>query len=394
MLKFSEFHFILEKVTHSMLSSTASEIKNLLKDEVGEIYVVPSFDTFKRDGEPVQQSILFSTKNLNSFSTNYTMDGKLYSIDFWKSSSTSPDVTMYINKGSLEDVIKIVPEVLKNPVVKESLSENESKADVKFSAPKPTTEMDPMVNKAQKELEGDYEYGDPSTIFKDLETYIDMIIKGIQPSLLITGSPGVGKTFLVTSQLKKAGLKPEKDFIHLKGRSTAAGMYISLYEHNGKLLIFDDCDSVFGTADGVNVLKGALDSYGEREIAWLSGKPLKTPDGREVPSRFIFTGRVIFISNLAQKKIDDAIKSRSFVIEVALSPEDMLKRMRELLPKVHPEVPLALKEEAMDFIEKAHKTVKNLELNMRTLVKSIKILQEVDNLSVARRLILQQCSYK
>jgi hypothetical protein len=221
-----------------------------------------------------------------------------------------------------------------------------------------------------------------------------MVIKGTQPSLLITGSPGVGKTYTVLKQIKDAGLKKGVDFIHVKGRSTAAGMYITLYEENGKLIVFDDCDSVFANADGVNVLKGALDSYGERDISWLVGRPLKDSSGKSVPKHFTFTGRVIFISNLPQKKIDDAIKSRSFVLEVALTPEDMLKKMRKDLPNVHPEIPLPIREDALDFIESVSTKTKNLELNMRTLVKAIKILRNVSNLKVAERLIMQQCSYK
>lgn len=403
-MKFSDWKLLRESVN---LKGEAERLKKLLNKEGYKFpYVIPNWEPFVRDGEPEQHSILVTDEDLRTFRVNYMASGRIMSADFWKPDSNKPVITMYHVEGSDEDFLSILPEVAKSPsktikvqkiidAKNEYVTEaEEGKLNVKITDPKPEKDMDPEVKKAEKQLEDEYDYSDPETIFEDLATYVDMIIKGTQPSLLITGSPGVGKTYLVTKQLKDAGLKPGEDFIHVKGRSTAAGMYITLFENNGKIVVFDDCDSVFGSPDALNVLKGALDSYGTREISWLVGKPLKTSEGVSVPKTFEFTGRVIFISNLPQKKIDDAIKSRSFVVEVALTPDDMLKKMRRELANVHPEVPMPIKKEALDLIEYASKEAKNLELNMRTLVKAIKILRDVDDLRVAERLILQQCSYK
>lgn len=403
-MKFSEWKLLRESVN---LKDKAEELKSVFTKDGHKIpYVIPNWEPFVRDGEPEQHSILITDEELRTIRVNYASSGKIYSADFWKPETSKPVMTMYHVEGSEEDFLSILPEVAKSPsktikvqkiidAKSEYVTETEeSKLEVKITDPKPEKDMDPDVKKAEKRIEDEYDYSDPETIFEDLATYVNMIIKGTQPSLLITGSPGVGKTYLITKQLKDAGLKPGEDFIHVKGRSTAAGMYITLYENNGKIIVFDDCDSVFGSPDALNVLKGALDSYGSREISWLVGKPLKASDGTSVPKTFEFTGRVIFISNLPQKKIDDAIKSRSFVVEVALTPEDMLKKMKKELANVHPEVPMPIKKEALDLIEYASKEAKNLELNMRTLVKAIKILRDVDDLRVAERLILQQCSYK
>jgi len=408
-MKFSEWK-ILEYVEASFLRKEAETLKKVVNDKFQNLYSVPDFETFKRPGEPEQTSNLFTDKDLNTFGVNYTSKGKIYSIDFWKPESTKPLFTYYVEKGYPETVMFIIPKVIENfkkakPIPPKFLKlkksgekvlqeSDDDEVELRGEKPKPEISIDPEVKKAEKAVSDEYDFGDPDTIFEDLDTYLEMVIKGTQPSLLITGSPGVGKTYQITKKLKDSGLKKEEDYIHVKGRSTAAGMYITLYENNGKIIVFDDCDSVFSSPDAVNILKGALDSYGEREISWLVGRPLKTAEGKQVPKTFIFTGKVIFVSNLPQRKIDDAIKSRSFVLEVALTPQDMITKMRKDLPNVNPDVPLSIREEAMDFIEKVSKEAENLELNMRTLVKTIKILQEVDNLSVARRLILQQCSYK
>jgi len=405
-MKFEDWKIMVrESLSLNYLREKGLMIKDKLEKDFERLYFIPDFDTFSRNGEPLQQSVLFTNKELKTFSFNYTEDGKLFSIDFWhpKAKNPKPSITVYYHRGSLEDLYLVVPEIAKNPKVgidiksllsmkksEMSLAEAEGEdIDITIKTPKDQLDADPEVKKIEKKTQ-EYDFADPDTIFDDLKTYVNLVIKGSQPSLLITGSPGVGKTHVVTELLRDS----RKEFIHVKGKSTAMGMYSTLYENNGKIVVFDDCDSVFASDDTVNILKGALDSYGERNISWISSRPMKTSAGEKIPNSFTFTGSVIFISNLPQRKIDDAIKSRSFVIEVALTPEDMLKKMRKELPNVLPSVPKYLKQTALSFIERISNKTDKLELNMRTLIKAIKIIEEVDDLSVAERLIMQQCSYK
>jgi hypothetical protein len=401
-MNFLEWKVLNERMTAVQLKKASAEAVEFFSD-FGYKYMVPDFEFFKRQGEPFQQAMLFTDQKLRTFMLNFTQDGKLFSVDFWKPNSVEPVRTLYAEGVPTIDIIEIVPEIAKDPEKKLDLKVlrakkrvmNESAGnDPKLVNSKPSVEADPDVKKAEKRMMDEYDYSDPETIFDDLERYVKMVIDGIQPSLVLTGSPGVGKTYLVLSQLKEAGLKDEKDYVHVKGRSTAAGMYTTLYQNRDKIVVFDDCDSVFSTPDALNILKGALDSYGERKISWLTAKPLKADDNTNIPKSFIFDGGVIFISNLPQRKIDDAIKTRSFVLEVALTPEDMLKRMKDQLPNIMKEVPLPIREEALDFIESISGKTDNLELNMRTLIKAVKILQSVDELEIAQRLIAQQCSYK
>ena len=59
----------------------------------------------------------------------------------------------------------------------------------------------------------------------------------------------------------------------MKGRCTPSAMYKFLYNHYNQICVFDDCDSVFGSEDGMNILKGALDSGNPREISWMTKGP-------------------------------------------------------------------------------------------------------------------------
>jgi hypothetical protein len=162
------------------------------------------------------------------------------------------------------------------------------------------------------------------------------------------------------------------------------------------VLIYDDCDSVFKDDNAINVLKGALDTSKVREISWNSAAPLKTIGKTSVPKKFDFTGKIIFISNLSKKKISAALQTRAFMLEIALTKEDMISRMWTLLPDV--EIPSgatikgAMRNRAMNMLIKAAEDYPNVELSMRTLLKAIAIANRISNESVAMRLIKQQCT--
>jgi Cdc6-like AAA superfamily ATPase len=135
------------------------------------------------------------------------------------------------------------------------------------------------------------------------------VINGRMKSLVAYGSGGVGKTYTVTTELQKANKKifnPELhdpgdtsyDYVKMTGKMTAPAVYQAMYEHNGKTLLFDDCDSVLQDDNAINLFKGALDTSGDGMIDWGSAKKLKDSTGAAIPGKFAFSGRAIFISNL------------------------------------------------------------------------------------------------
>lgn len=209
---------------------------------------------------------------------------------------------------------------------------------------------------------------------------------------------GLGKTFTVLKQIENKNLvrkditeqieaeeeeenereekeKPNYDFVHVKGFSTAKGLYRILYENSDKLIIFDDCDEVLRNDIAKNILKGALDSYDERIISWMVSKDNFSGDG--LPTSFKFTGRIIFISNLDQSRIAEAILSRCMSIDLTMSPSDKIERMRAILPNIKTIVPTELKEECLTLIEDHMEQCNNL--NIRTLLKVIDIRFDQEN---------------
>jgi hypothetical protein len=155
--------------------------------------------------------------------------------------------------------------------------------------------------------------------FEFLEIIVSMVGNGITPSAIITGDGGLGKSHTVNHTLKSEGI----DYRVIKGAASAKGLYRYLYENSDSTIIFDDCDDVLKDPVALNILKSALDSYEVREITWL--KEIKDDD---LPNSFFFTGNIIFISNLKTDKMNEALLTRSLVVNLDMTWEDKFERMK------------------------------------------------------------------
>jgi hypothetical protein len=224
---------------------------------------------------------------------------------------------------------------------------------------------------------------DINTRFGFVEKLVNMVATGVQPSAVITGEGGLGKTFTVTKTLVANGYKDITDlsdfavgtavrkskcFTMVKGFSTAKGLYRTLFENNNSVIVFDDCDVILKDPIALNLLKGALDSYGKRIISWNAD--MKDED---LPRSFNFEGRVIFISNMDQSKIDQAIRSRSMMIDLSMSLAQKIERMDYIAKSDEflPEYDTSVKTDAMALIRKIATDCK--EVSLRTLISVAKV---------------------
>lgn len=225
----------------------------------------------------------------------------------------------------------------------------------KIPARKQGKPVDPkkLSASAEKELTSD-----PSPEFKKMKSNVATVAKGILPALIISGRGGVGKTYTVCKTLDDYGKKGEFYEV-IKGKSTAAALYDFLWTNRDKVCVIDDCDSVFGSADGISLLKGALDSGECREISWISKASgvVKTSNCKNneeiadaverwnekhdstigIPSKFYFQGAIIFITNKTKQEIhdkDEALLTRCTVTEVNLNQQQILNRLKQVLGKM------------------------------------------------------------
>jgi hypothetical protein len=201
--------------------------------------------------------------------------------------------------------------------------------------------------------------------FGFLNDLTSMVVNGVTPSLIVTGEGGLGKTHSVTQTIENNDMEP-MDYVFFKGYSTARGLYNTLFDNNGKLIIFDDCDSVLDDKVAVNILKSALDSYEKRTISWMA----KMNKSDEYPQHFDFTGRIIFISNKSKEKIDEAILTRSLTVDLTMTPDDKVTRMESILESILPEYDMEVKQDALGFLKSVKEEVS---LNMRMLIMVTKM---------------------
>jgi hypothetical protein len=222
--------------------------------------------------------------------------------------------------------------------------------------------------------------------FAFVEQMVSMVAKKTIASAIITGQGGLGKTHTVLKALQTNGMADTTDLAQfeigarintpksykvIKGFSTAKGLYRTLFEGNGQVLVFDDCDSVLTDPTALNLLKGALDSYGDRWISWNADMR-----DEDLPRTFKFTGTIIFISNKDLERLDQAVRSRAMCVDLSMTQAQKIERMEVLVadPEFLEEYSKGFKQDAIDFLRENMNSIKNLSL--RTLIATTKIRAE------------------
>ena len=133
--------------------------------------------------------------------------------------------------------------------------------------------------------------------FVVLEKVAQGVIKGHIKAAIVSGAPGCGKTYTLEKALTYAEQMGKISFSSVKGSMSAIGLYRMLFEcsEEGHVLVIDDCDSIFGDIDALNLLKAALDTGKSRKVHWNKESRVLNEEG--IPRSFEFKGAVIFITN-------------------------------------------------------------------------------------------------
>ena len=227
--------------------------------------------------------------------------------------------------------------------------------------------------------------------FQILDDMTRAVKAGHVRAMIVSGPPGVGKSFGVEKVLEKhdvfanvADDKKLKKYEVVKGAMSALGLYKKLHEYRDRksILVFDDCDSVLLDDVALNILKAALDSSKKRVISWNTDSRALRDEG--VPNSFEFSGGAIFITNIKfdnvrSKKLRDhleALESRCHYLDLTIDTErEKMLRIKQIVGDGMLDVyefDDAQKQEIVDFIDLNKGKMRELSLRMVLKVADLK----------------------
>jgi hypothetical protein len=232
--------------------------------------------------------------------------------------------------------------------------------------------------------------------FEILDDMTRAVKKGAVRAMIVSGAPGVGKSFGVERVLSKHAVMADiandeklKKYEIVKGAMSAIGLYSKLYEFSAEknILVFDDCDSVLLDDLSLNILKAALDTSKKRTIHWNTDSRLLRQEG--VPNSFEFKGGAIFITNInfqniKSKKLQDhlmALESRCHYIDLTIHSErEKMLRIRQIVGDgMLAEYEFTDEEQAelIAYIDEHKRRLR--ELSLRTVLKCADLMRSFPN---------------
>jgi hypothetical protein len=223
--------------------------------------------------------------------------------------------------------------------------------------------------------------------FDILDDMTRAVKKGDVRAMIVTGPPGVGKSFGVEKVLAKHDVFADvaqneklKKYEVVKGAMSALGLYSKLYHYSDKknILVFDDCDSVLLDDLSLNILKAALDTSAKRMIHWNTDSHMLRKEG--IPDSFEFKGGAIFITNIKfdhvkSKKLRDhleALESRCHYLDLTIDTQrEKVLRIKQVVTEHGMLDSYDLSDEAklevVEFVDANKDRMR--ELSLRTVLK-------------------------
>lgn len=404
-------YYLTEAITIDNLNKSIALIKTSLEKRLNTTlyneYGVNHFSNSLGEGFGIRyfigdtnQAIRFNYKN-----------NMIESVDIWdKTNNPSPVVRLETQGISIAQIIPQIVQLLQNPnasdfveVTEATTTDRPKVIKSRMNVKKISNEKQIVDADADEEILDDTEYADPEVIFDDLDKLVTLVITGKRNSLIVSGLAGVGKSYNVEQTVLNNKLVESRDYVIIKGKSTTYALYQSLFENKDKLIIYDDCDSILKNKDSLNILKAALDT-GNRTISWKSKSTfnptdMETSDVKimikdgKLPDKFIFRGKIIFITNIYYKNLDEAVVSRSFVIDITLKATDILMRIESILREIMKDVPQAtmpIKKEVLNYFKVIIKSGQwNKPMNIRSFIAGVQV--RLSGAQDWQRLILRYC---
>ena len=405
MKKFDKF--INERITIKQQMYLDTIVNYLKKYSDEDLYEYDEDFIIRKKGEPTLTGKLFLTESKKAVRFNF-QQSFLHSIDLWDSFEfekekiklvnnkivhihgrvcNQPSLTMMLNTTVVDGILDDIVDFFEHPDAEVFEAKKRDVGDEEFSINKSVTEDVELksITISKEVINQNIDVFEAITYFTmQLATGKAKTINDSPTnSLIVSGLAGLGKTFEVTDALKNLNIP----YVINKGDLSAAGLFEHLLKNRRKLIVFDDCNSVFDPKDDAYIiLLSALDTYNVRtisrivqthfDVTGMSDEQIdaKYKETGKLPKEFNFDGKVIFITNVPGDKIGPAVISRSIQVDVKLNREQVLARMNKIMTKMFPQVKLSIKEEALEFLTYMVDNYKTKSpLNIRSLIHCINI---------------------
>lgn len=232
--------------------------------------------------------------------------------------------------------------------------------------------------------------------FDILTTFTRGAAEGTVRAIIASGPPGLGKSYSIETEL--ARIDPgKKRHSFIKGYVRPLGLYKALWDHRepGRVIVFDDADSIFHEELALNMLKAVCDTTENRIVSYLSDYNNLTSDttGSPIPKQYEFRGTVIFITNYdfdaivekGQNKLIphlQALMSRAHYIDLSMrTRRDYIVRIKQVVREGMMQKAGLSKEmemEVMGFIEEKAQYLREISLRMAVKLAGIRLLHRDD----------------
>ena len=237
--------------------------------------------------------------------------------------------------------------------------------------------------------------------FDILDDMAEACKEGTVRALILSGPPGIGKSYGVTTKLEQTSMFDNLQAVNkwevVKGATSGLGLYKKLYQYSkaGSVIVFDDCDTVLFDDLSLNILKAALDTGKKRIIQWNTESRVLDREG--IPDKFEFEGAVIFITNVKfdavkSKKLRDhldALMSRCHYIDLTIeSVADKMLRIKQviesgMLSEYKFDDVKAVEQSIVEYMETNGKRIQELSLRMAIKLAELIKMRPTDWQSVA-----------
>lgn len=261
--------------------------------------------------------------------------------------------------------------------------------------------------------------------YKAMARMCRRLVRGGMPSLIVSGPPGLGKSFTALEAIEELAAEgeltnvldmgvhdamddDEKEMMAedleamddagkrmydvISGSITAVGLYQALWNcRNGGVILLDDIDEVFRDEVCLNLLKAALDSGKKRMLSWR--KEANWLEAYGIARTFEFKGHVAFLTNIdfeaeiaKNGKLAEHFKAlidRSYYLCLTLrTKRDFMIRIRQvaggeegMLCKTHG-LTLEQSDDVLDFITEHQNRFYNLSLRLADQIARMRAIDE------------------